>query len=529
MARAVVLALLIGISLSATETVPTLVDAAKRGDTEAVRVLLRNRADVNKPGPDGTTALHWAVRSNNLELIHLLVNAGADVKAANRYGLRPLTFAAENGSAAAIDALLKAGADPGTVTEAGEPVVMTAARTGNADAVQHLIAAGANVNAREPWFGETAMMWAAAENHAAVVRTLAAAGADVNARSTLVNAPVLEFPRSGGPNSPFPRGGWTPLMFAARQGAIDATRTLVDLKADLNAVALPETDVPLKPADADSASRGIGTTALVFAIINTHYDLAAMLVERGADPNVADLAGMGALYAAVDMSSLQWVQGRPAPILSDALDGAELVKLLLAKGANPNARLQRAPLKRHHDAGTTMNFSEGTTPLMRAARTNDVPVMRALLAAGANPFLTLPDGTTALMIAAGQGYGGLRGEGIRIVTPSESGAVDAVTLLLDRGLDVNAVNATGGTALHAAVSRGDAVVKLLATNGAALIRNNAGFTALDLALGLGGRGGRGGTVRESTAALLQQLYPGARPSDPPAPRPRNPLPPPGAQ
>ena len=166
---------------------------------------------------------------------------------------------------------------------------------------------------------------------------------------------------------------------------------------------------------------------------------------------------------------------------------------------------------------------------MRAARTNDVPVMRALLDAGANPFLTLPDGTNALMIAAGQGYAGLRGEGIRIVTPTESGAVEAVTLLLDRGLDVNAVNATGATALHGAVGRGDAVVKLLAENGAALIRNNAGFTALDLALGLGGRGGRGGTVRESTAALLQRLYPGAKPSDPPAPRPRNALPPPGAQ
>ena len=128
-----------------------------------------------------------------------------------------------------------------------------------------------------------------------------------------------------------------------------------------------------------------------------------MLLEKGADPNVADIAGMAALYAAVDMNSLQWVQGRPAPILTDKLDGVDLVKLLLAKGANPNATPQRRPLKRHHDAGSTLNFGEGTTPLMRAARTNDVAVDEALLDGGADPFITLPDRTTTLMIAAGSG------------------------------------------------------------------------------------------------------------------------------
>jgi ankyrin repeat protein len=527
--RTAAVALMVGVSLSASESVPTIVDAAQRGDLEAVRSLVRARSDVNKPATDGTTALHWAVRSNNLELVDLLVKAGANVKAVNRYGIAPLTFAAENGSARAVEALLRAGADPNTVTAAGEPVVMTAARTGNVETLQRLIAAGADVNAREPWFGETALIWAAGENHAAAVRALAAAGADVNSRSTALTPPVLEFPRSGGPNSPFPRGNWTPLMYAARQGALDAARALVDLRADLNAVALPQTDVALKPEDIEAAARGIGTTALAFAIINVHYDLAAMLVDRGADPNIADSAGMAALYAAVDMNSLQWVQGRPAPILRDGLDGVDLVKRLLAKGANPNARLRKAPLKRHHDAGSTMNFNEGTTPLMRAARTNDVAVMRALLDAGADPFLTLPDGTTTLMIAAGQGYGGLRGEGIRIVIPTEPGAIDAVSLLLDRGVDVNAVSATGNTALHAAVNRGDAVVKLLASRGAALMANNAGFTPLDLALGLGGRGGRGGIVREPTAALLRQLYPGATPSAAPPPRPRNALAPPGAQ
>jgi ankyrin repeat protein len=493
-------------ALSAAEGVPPLVDAVKRGDRQAVRTLLRNRSIVNEAEADGTTALHWAVRNDDLELVSALIAAGADVKAVNRYGLRPLTLAAMNGSPGAIAALLKGGADPNTATDAGEPVVMTAARTGNVEAVKRLVAGGADVNARERWFGETAVMWAAAENHADVVRVLAETGADINARSTVLNAPVLEFPRSGGPNSPLPRGGWTALMFAARDGGIDAARTLAELGADLNATALPQTDVPLKPEEITAAEKGIGTTALVFAIINSHYDLAAMLLEKGANPNVYDVAGMGALYAAADMNSLQWVQGRPAPILTDRLDAVDVVKLLLERGADPNARLKGRPLKRHHDAGSTLNFGEGTTPLLRAARTNDVPVMKLLLDGGADPFAMFPDKTNALMIAAGLGYGGLRGEGIRIVIPTPEGAVEAVKLLLDRGVDPSAFNTAGNTAMHGAVARGDAVVKYLASRGALLnVKNKAGFTPLDLAMGAGGRGGRGGVVRESTAALLKQL------------------------
>ena len=501
------LLLVLTTGLLADEGDPPLVDAVKRGDRAAVQAQLRARANVNAAGPDGTTALHWAVQGDDLELVTMLLRAGADAKASNRYGLRPITLAAMNGSAKAIDALLSAGADPNTSTAEGEPVLMTASRTGAVDGLKLLIARGADVNAREKWFGETAVMWAAAENHAAAIRVLAESGADINARSTVLDAPVLEFPRSGGPNSPLPRGGWTALMFAARDGAIDAARTLADLRADLNATALPQTDVPMKPEEIASAqANNVGTTALVFAILNVHYDLAAMLLEKGANPNVVDGAGMGALYAAVDMNSLQWVQGRPAPILMDGLDGADLVKRLLAKGADPNARLKSRPLKRHHDAGSTLNFGEGTTPLIRAARTNDVAVMKALLDGGADPFLTLLDRTTALMIAAGLGYGGLRGEGIRIVVPTPEGAVEALSLLLERGVDVDAFNAAGNTALHGAITRGDEVVKALASRGATLnLKNKAGFTPLDLALGKGGRGGRGGVVRDSTAALLRQL------------------------
>lgn len=521
--RTVVLALVVaGAGLSGADGVPPLVEAVKRGDHEAVRALLEQGADVNLPEADGTTALHWAVRADDLELVRLLVRAGASATAANRYGLRPLTFAAMNGSEPAVELLLEAGADPNTVTGGGEPVVMTAARAGSPETVLRLLRRGADPNAREAWFGETALMWAAAENHADVVRVLAEAGAVLNERSTVIDAPVLEFPRSGGPNSPLPRGGWTALMYAARDGAIDAARALAELGADLDAVALPQTDLPLKPEDFAAIDRGVGTTALVFAIINAHYDLAAMLLEQGADPNVADAAGMAALYAAVDMNSLQWVQGRPAPILTDRLDAVDLVRLLLEKGADPNARLKTRPLKRHHDAGSTLNFGEGTTPLMRAARTNDVAVMKLLLEAGADPFLTLPDGTNALMLAAGLGYGGLRGEGIRIVVPTPEGAVEAVRLLLDHGMDVDAFNSAGNTALHGAIGRGDAVVRFLASRGAKLdMKNKAGFTPLDLAMGAGGRGrgGRGGVVRESTAELLRQLM-AERAAAAAAPQPR---------
>ena len=490
--------------LEAAGTGITLVDAVKLGNREAVQALLAKRTEVNQPEPDGTTALHWAVRANDSETVSLLLRAGAKVSAANRYGVKPLTLAAINGHAGIIEKLLKAGADPNTATSEGETVLLTASRTGNVDSVKALIAHGANVNAREQWLGETPLMWAAAENHAAVVRTLVAAGADLNSRSDVQEAPVLEFPRSGGPNAPFPRGGWTPLMYAAREGAIDAARALSELGAQLNLTAVPETDIGVKEMKA--AADGVGTTALVLAIINVHYDLASMLLDKGADPNVVDLAGMGALYAAVDMNSLQWVQGRPAPILTDTLDGAGMVEQLLRHHANPNARLKARPLKRHHDAGSTLNFGEGTTPLMRAARTNDVVVMKLLLDGGADPFLTLPDRTNALLIAAGQGYGGTRGDGPRLPAPTEETAIAAVKLLLDRGADIHYFNDAGNTVLHAAVARGDNLVKFLVEHGARITaQNKAGFTPLDIAEGAGGRRGGRGPVRETTVALLKRL------------------------
>jgi ankyrin repeat protein len=328
-------------------------------------------------------------------------------------------------------------------------------------------------------------MWAAMEDNAVAVRLLAEAGADLDARSKTLQFPEFKWITSGMVSTSLPRGGWTPLMYAARQNAPAAARALVESGADPN---LTDPD---------------GSTALILAIINTHFDLAAMLVERGVDLNVADTTGMTALYAAVDMHTLGPMLSRPVPKLTDTLDASDVVKALLAKGAGPNPRLKRPIIGRHHDNGDA-SLGEGTTPLMRAARSNDVKVMRLLLDGGANPVLTQKDYTNALMIAAGGG--GRPSE--YAAPPSEATALEAVKLCLERGVDVNAFNANGQTAMHLAAGRGaDSIVRFLAGQGAALnMKNKQGRTPLDVAMGQGGRG-RGGPppVRESTAKLLREL------------------------
>jgi ankyrin repeat protein len=492
-ATAVWIAVLVPVvGLGAAGSTARLVDAVKHGHRDTVRALLKQRVDVNAPEADGMTALHWAVRANDLETAQLLIRAGANVKVSSRYGITPLSLAATNGNPTVIDALLKAGADPNAALPDGESVLMTAARTGNPAALKILLANGANVHAKEASQGQTALMWAAAENHPAAVRVLVEAGADLNARSVNLNYPDFKWAVAAMVSTSLPRGGWTPLMYAAQQNSTGAARALADAKADLN-LRDPE-----------------GATALVIAIINAHFDLAVMLLEKGADPNVADDTGMAALYAAVDMHTLGPMLTRPVPKLVDKLDAADLVNVLLSRGANPNARLKRPIPGRHHDRGDA-SLGDGTMPLMRAARTNDVPVMRLLLEGGADPFLTQKDSTNALMIVAASGE---RVSAYPSTVPvSEAGAIEAITLLVEYGVDVNAFNANGQTALHSAAQRGaDNLVKYLVERGAKLdLKNKQELTPLDVAMGLGGRGGRAGRapvtsqVRESTAALLKQL------------------------
>jgi ankyrin repeat protein len=461
------------VAVGAPGAATTLIDAVKAGDSQTVRSLLKQRAEVNAAERDGMTALHWAVRSNDLETVQLLLRAGANAKTANRYGVSPLGLAAENGDAAMIETLIKAGADPNTATPEGETVLMTAARTGKADAVKVLTAHGANVNAREKWQDQTALMWAASENNAAAVKVLVEAGADMNLHSKVLDFPDYRYETNGMAVFLLPHGGWTALMYAARQNAKDAAAMLADLKADMNAV------------DAD------GTTALQLAVINIHYDLASLLLRKGADPNVQDTTGMTALYAAVDMRSPAGMMTRPNPKLSgqDELDAAGIVKVLLEHGANPNIALKKPIIGRHNNLVGDTSLGEGATPLARAAKTNDLPMIQMLLDHGADPTLTLKDRTTTAMIA---------------------GSLEAVKLLVEHGVDVNAFNTSGQTILHTAAARGsNPIIQYVAEKGARLDRKDKqGRTALDLALGSGGggRGGRGGgRGNEATANLLRDL------------------------
>ena len=469
-------------ALGAAPATP-LIEAVKAGDHAAIRRLARDRAAVAAPEPDGTTALHWAVRADDATTVRLLLQAGAKVNAVNRYGVTPLALASLNRNAAIAGVLLEAGADTKIPLAEGQTILMTAARAGDPGVLKLLLDAGADVNAAESVAGETALIWAALENHADAVTLLVKRGANPNARSKESAYTRLRF-GDGIVARPtvLPRGHWTPLMYAARQNAIDAARALADAGADLNL------------SDPD------GTTALVFAIINGHFDLARVLVEKGADPNVADSQGMAALYAAVDMSTLDETVGRPNPKPHATIDAAALVKVLLARGANPNQTLKAPVLERVHNDGDT-NLAEGATPLMRAAKDADVEVMRVLLDGGANVNARTKILRTPLMYAAGR-LSGFRGTTNR---GTEEDALAAVALCLDRGAEINAEDDNGQTALHLTVAQAeDSIVRLLAQRGANLqAKDKRGRTALDLA-NASGRGGRG-AASPRKAALLTEL------------------------
>jgi ankyrin repeat protein len=491
-----ILVLVIGAALTPTAAAGDgrLIDAVKAGNAATVRALAKQRALVNATEADGTTALHWAARLDRIELVHTLIRAGAPVNTKNRYAITPLSLAAVNGSAAVVDALLKAGADANTVGSNGETVLMLAARTGKPDAVRVLLDRGADVNARESWHGETALMWAAAEDHADTVSLLASRGAELNTKSTVPEFPKVKVDAATMVFTALPRGGLTALMLAAREGAEAGVRALADAGADLNA------------ADPD------GTTALNIAVINAHYDVAALLIEKGASLSLADAAGMTPLYAAVDMQHQEPMVNRPLPKPSGRLVPLDLVKMLLDRGANPNATLTMPLLMRQHNGGDG-SLGEGATPLMRASKVSDTTLIRLLLDKGADPNLRLRNQTTAVMIAASRAG---RNPG------PEKNTIDAISLMLAKGADVNAVNDNGESALHIAVGRGDGLVRFLVESGAKLdLKDKVGRTPLDVAMGVpgGGGGGRGrggrgggpaapGPVRESTAALLKELMAG---------------------
>jgi ankyrin repeat protein len=467
-----------------------LADAVKAGQHDVVRALIQQKADVNAPEADGTTALHWAARADDLEMVQLLLRAGARADAANRNRITPLSLAALSGSRAVVEALVEAGAGVNTRLPQGQTALMMAARGGNAAVVESLLSRGAEVDARETALGETALIWAAAENHAAVIRTLVARGADVNGRSNAASFPRKEFgDGKSGRLTVLPTGRWAPIMYAARQNAALAVRALAESGADLDAV------------DPD------GMTALLVAVINAHYETAALLLDLGASPDIGDSSGMTPLYSAVDINTFADTPGRPAPTPVGRMSTVDMVKDLLAHGANPNAALSAPILVRVHDRGDG-TLGAGATALMRAAKKADLDMMRVLLEGGADPTSRTKAGTDALMFASGLGGAGRFAEfEDRQVTDADY--LEAATLLLDRGANVNAASENGQTALHlAAGSRSEPYIRLLAARGARLdVKDKQGRTPLDVAAGVGGRG-RGGAppaARGEVAALLRQL------------------------
>jgi ankyrin repeat protein len=465
-----------------------LLQAAKSGDAMSVSALVQQRIDVNAAEADGTTALHWAVRNDDLDIVSRLIDAGADVRASNRYGVTAIYLAALNGNAEIIEKLLNAGADANSTGTEGETALMTAARTGNVAAAKVLLLHGADVNRREQWRGQTALMWASAQGHSDMTEVLIARGADVNARS---NVQRWERQNTAEPREKWlPPGGLTPLLFAAREGCVACIGVLVNAGADVNATD-PE---------------GIGP--LLSALINGHYDAAAVLLERGANPNLADGTGRTALYAAVDFHTMP-SSNRPAPKeLDNERTSFDLIKALIAAGANVNAQLKsQQPYRTKLDRGDDTMLGAGTTPLLRAAKAGDVSVVRLLLELSADPNLTTRSGINPLMAAAGVGT---KEEDTTGRFKTQADVIETIRLCLEAGVDINAAENGGRTAVYGAALQGfDDVVQFLSDHGAKLnVKDRQGRTPLDAAMGLAGGLGFDGSSsipHESTAARIRQL------------------------
>ena len=453
--------------LSAAESDPRLVDAVKSKDRPAVKALLDQQVDVNAAQADGATALAWAAHWNDLETADLLLRAGAKVDAANVYGVTPLFLACKNHSAAMVTKLLAGGANPNAALErTGETPLMTCSRTGNAEAVKALLARGADPDTQETWRGQTALMWAVEQDHLEAARALIEKGADVRTRS---------------------EGGFTPLLFAARNGNVEFAKLLLDAGADVN---------ESTPEDG---------SVLVVASASAREEFSIYLLEQGADPNVADPFGFAPLHYAMQrgLSNVSSVQYKPGFVVPPNLPG--LVKALLAHGANPNAQVEmnypphtRAPFRQTNPISLV-----GATPYFLAAASVDAELMGTLVDGGADPNMSLQDGTTPLMVAAGIG---------RVqdfFEEEEASALEAVRLAVELGTDVKAANRYGQTALHAAAFTGlDPVVQFLVDKGAPVDAvDQVGQTPWSVAEAISPVVNRQGSLRlhKSTADLLLQL------------------------
>ena len=483
----VVLSWPLGVAAAAEDGSP-LADAVQRQDRAAVRSLLSGgnaQVDVNAPQADGANAVAWAVHWDDLDTVRILIRAGADVNVANELGVTPLMLAAHNASAGMVDALLQAGADPNTARPAGDTALMLAARSGKVVVVQHLADAGADVNARTPG-GHTALMWAAAESHADVARLLIDEGAALVDVRTPTTRPrqrrqyaerelkVLregeatnpsQWPRDGAGDPARSQGGFTPLLYGVMAGGVETVRALLDGGADVNEAA-PD-----------------GVSALMLALTKRHEDLALFLLEQGADPNYDPRL----LVLALGSPSLADGQDRVTPEedattpdfagysalhVAAATSQHRAMRAILEAGGDPNTRMDRP--KRFIEAfeigvfqspGSGRITHVGSTPFMLAAKSADAEGMRILFEAGADPVATTDDGTTALALAAG--YGKRAASDITFYVWNQDKAIEAVRYALELGIDINAVNGWGGTALHGATYHAaNELIRFLVENGA---------------------------------------------------------------
>ena len=476
-------AVLAAAALEAAAPDTRLPEAARAADREAVNRLIAAGHPVDAAEPDGTTALHWAVYHDDLAMTGRLLDAGANVNAANRNGATPLTLACTNAGTAVVDRLLKAGADTG-IAPSGAPPLLACAQRGAVPAVQLLIARGADVNAKDSFRGQTPLMWAAAENHADLVKVLLAAGAAVDARSN---------------------GNFTALVFAVRQDAREAVRLLVAAGADVNLTGPNAQDV------------------LRLAITNRHYTLAAMLLDAGARPMTRDKQGRTQLHDLVTSRSPAAERGQPVPrarggrtraALQPRFDeearraGRRTERAHRADANHPRALDGQGDRKRRPALHGQRRESGRCDPYLLAAQAADVEAMRLLQSLGADPRLATYANNTAVMLAAGIGFV----EGSRRYRP-ERDALEAVTLAAAAGVDVNASNANGQTALHGAVYRAaNTVIRYLVEAGARTdFQDELERTPLKLAE-QGFNQVASLIRRETAAALLKEL--GAKPTPP---------------
>lgn len=480
----------------------SLLAAVRSGRVDAIREALAAGADVNAASPDGTTPLIEASGSRRAEIVELLLESGAEVDAVNRYGMTALHLAARGADARAVKALLSAGADPTIALPEGGTVLMAAAKSGNPEVVAALLDAGemteggnygggtvvlnaADPNQKESWYGQTALMLAAAGNHTEAMQHLIDAGAEVDAESARIDAPEIEPDRRQGGfvYARIPEGRMTALHFAAREGHVEATQTLIDAGANLN------------------VGDNYGTTPVVMAVLNGHLGVAATLLEAGADPNVQDRYGRTPLFAATDLNTMD-VNPRPTPAITGDYRPVDIIRLALEHGAEADLPISEEGLPQWVAQGGGHNpmLFDGATAFFRAAMSGDLEIMNILLDAGADPHVMTgeqpcrmedpeyceessylgPEGqVTPFMAAAGVGWR------LGISRGRESDAIEALQILLDRGADINQANQNGNTALHGAATRhSPAIIEFLVANGADLnAQNEKGWTPLDIALG----------------------------------------------